>query len=245
MNTLNYFKTDCFEYTLTEIKSQHGWQLKALPGVQEFKCPSMINRYPVISLNSTFAKYKYEDIDISQMDTSNVISMNNTFMWSNIKEIDLSKLNLEKIGEMEQCFKECKTEKIKFGSINAERLWSMIEAFYGCENLVEVDLSNFKAPILNYTNYLFFGCSKLKILDARCIEASKILFEMINKFDKTNSNLDYAIMLSDKFYKYKDLFKEYTEAGVELVVCAKDQIDKTIQKLRLVGLRPVCIIVKR
>ena len=88
-----------------------------------------------------FKLYNMEYVDISGWDTSNVIDMN--FMFSQCKK-------LKKIIGIE--------------NLDVSKLRCTNSMFYGCENLVELDLTNWNPISLQRAWSMFDDCSNLKII---------------------------------------------------------------------------------
>ena len=114
-----------------------------------------------------------EVIDISGWDTSNVIDMN--FMFSQCKK-------LKKIIGIE--------------NLDVSKLEYANYMFYGCENLVELDLTNWNPKLLQKTRYMFYGCLNLKIIknienwQLPNMKEVKYMFSGCTKLDVDLSNWD-------------------------------------------------------
>lgn len=113
-----------FIYSLTRVMNINrreilGWQLKVTenPIDNKFKCPSMYEGYPVISLARAFENKEYhntkalnfKEIDMTGMDVSNIISTEDMFYSkNNIHKIDMRGLKFERLLKPDRMFSGCK-----------------------------------------------------------------------------------------------------------------------------------------
>ena len=88
-----------------------------------------------------FKLYNMEYVDISGWDTSNVTTMADMFYYCT---------KLKKIIGIE--------------NLDVSKLRCTNSMFYGCENLVELDLTNWNTISLENMSYMFYNCSNLKII---------------------------------------------------------------------------------
>ena len=125
-------------------------------------------------LSSIFDElYKMEVVDISGWDTSNVIYMNDMFA-------------------------ECEDIKKIIGieNLDVSKLQCANAMFYGCQNLVELDLTNWNPMSLQRASYMFYNCSNLKIIknienwQLPNIKNVRQMFDKCDKLDVDLSNWD-------------------------------------------------------
>ena len=93
-------------------------------------------------LSGVFARLnKVEVVDISGWDTSNVTTMENMF-----------------------CFCDKLKNIIGIENLDVSKLKNANSMFYMCENLVELDLTNWNTTSLENMSFMFYNCSNLKII---------------------------------------------------------------------------------
>ena len=125
-------------------------------------------------LSSIFDElYEIEVVDISGWDTSNVIYMNDMFA---------------------ECTKLKKIIGIE--NLDVSKLRCANAMFYGCQNLVELDLTNWNPMSLQRASYMFYNCSNLKIIkniknwQLPNIKNVRQMFDKCAKLDVDLSNWD-------------------------------------------------------
>ena len=111
--------------------------------------------------NSNNAFIDLTDIDISELDNLSYI-----FYGSNMEVVDISGWDTSNVTTMVYMFTECEDIKKIIGieNLDVSKLQSANAMFYGCQNLVELDLTNWNPKLLQKTRYMFYGCSNLKII---------------------------------------------------------------------------------
>ena len=132
-------------------------------------------------LSSIFDElYKMEVVDISGWDTSNVIYMNDMFA---------------------ECTKLKKIIGIE--NLDVSNLKNATFMFSSCENLVELDLTNWNTISLQNASYMFYNCSNLKIIknienwQLPNIKKVKRMFSKCTKLDVDLSNWDLSNIKDD------------------------------------------------
>ena len=82
-------------------------------------------------LNYTFAGMQGEEIDLTDLDTSNIISMVGLFSMCNVKKIKLgNKFNTSKVINMDSMFYSCRAERINLGdNFDTSRVTTMSRMF--------------------------------------------------------------------------------------------------------------------
>ena len=80
--------------------------------------------------------------------------------------VDISGWNASNVTIMDYTFSRCKKLKKIIGieNLDVSKLKNTNSMFYMCENLVELDLTNWNPKLLQKTRYMFYGCSNLKII---------------------------------------------------------------------------------
>lgn len=162
------FEDEYFSYVPVEIEHITGWELvaKRQTGIKKYKCKAVVKSLPVISLHNTFFKYRYEHIDISEVDTRNVIIMNNTFSSANLNQLDLSNNNLSNVMTMNGCFEfNDDIININFGNNTLEKCQDMNGTFKGCHKLEGINAPNLSTNRLSVACAMFANCRSLKSID--------------------------------------------------------------------------------
>ena len=116
-------------------------------------------------------------IDLSSFDSSNVTNMKYMFgNCYNLEEIKLDNLNTENVINMSYMFKKCPLKKIEFpNTFNTKSVKDMSFMFLFCNDLEEINFpSSFITNIVIYIQGMFGRCYKLKSLDLRNFDTSKV-----------------------------------------------------------------------
>ena len=102
------------------------------------------------------------DIDISELD-----DLSGVFARLNkVEVIDISGWDTSNVTFMEEMFRKCSKLKNIIGieNLDVSKLKNANSMFYMCENLVELDLTNWNPILLNSAWNMFSYCSNLKII---------------------------------------------------------------------------------
>ena len=83
-----------------------------------------------------------------------------------MKVVDISGWNASNVTIMNYTFSRCKKLKKIIGieNLDVSKLKESSGMFYYCENLVELDLTNWNPISLQNAYDMFYGCSNLKII---------------------------------------------------------------------------------
>ena len=134
------------------------------------------------------------DIDISELDDlSDVFARLNT-----VEVIDISGWDTSNVTVMDDMFRKCAKLKNIIGieNLDVSKLEDASCMFYGCENLIELDLTNWNTISLENMSYMFYNCSNLKIIknienwQLTSIKDVSYMFYECTKLDVDLSNWD-------------------------------------------------------
>ena len=106
-------------------------------------------------------------IDLTDIDVSELNDLSWIFiMLDNVEVVDISRWNTSNVTTMGYMFSQCSKLKKIIGieNLDVSKLKNANSMFYMCENLVELDLTNWNPKLLQKTRYMFYGCSNLKII---------------------------------------------------------------------------------
>ena len=106
-------------------------------------------------------------IDLTDIDVSELDDLSDIFTRLNeVEVIDISGWDTSNVTSMDDMFRKCAKLKNIIGieNLDVSKLEDANGMFYMCENLVELDLTNWNPVSLQKTHYMFYGCSNLKII---------------------------------------------------------------------------------
>ena len=106
-------------------------------------------------------------IDLTDIDISELDDLSGVFARLNKAEVvDISGWDVSNVTIMDYTFSRCKKLKKIIGieNLDVSKLEDANGMFYMCENLVELDLTNWNPKLLQKTRCMFCGCSNLKII---------------------------------------------------------------------------------
>ena len=146
------------------------------------------------------------DLDISELDDLSYI-----FYGLNMEVVDISGWDTSNVITMTCMFNRCKKLKKIIGieNLDVSKLEDANSMFYMCENLVELDLTNWNPKLLQKTRYMFDDCSNLKIIknienwQLQNIKNVSYMFCDCTKLDVDLSNWDLTHIKD--FLKYQGL----------------------------------------
>ena len=153
---------------------------KSLVGIKFYSSKSQVlcDRVHYLSVNFQLCGNLIE-IDLSNFRTDYVTSLSNMFGdCSELKSLDLSDLDTSNITSFLSLFEGCKSlEKVnlpvlKTHSDNPVTLSSM---FHDCENLSEIDFSQFDTQGVTNMFWMFCNCKSLKQLDLSGFDTSNVV----------------------------------------------------------------------
>ena len=119
------------------------------------------------NLSSIFCGLKLEVVDISGWDTSNVTAM--TYMFSRCKNlkniIGIENLDVLKLKRANFMFDSCENlVELDLTNWNIKSLENMSYMFYNCANLKIIkNIENWQLPNINDVSYMFYNCAKLDV----------------------------------------------------------------------------------
>ena len=105
-------------------------------------------------------------IDLTDIDISELDNLSSIFCGLKLEVVDISGWDTSNVTAMAYMFSRCKNLKNIIGIENLDvlKLKSANAMFYGCQNLVELDLTNWNPMSLQRASYMFYNCSNLKII---------------------------------------------------------------------------------
>ena len=105
-------------------------------------------------------------IDLTDIDVSELDDLSGIFFGLNIKVADISGWDTSNVKFMKDMFAKCNKLKNIIGieNLDVSKLEDASCMFYGCENLVELDLTNWNPISLEIAWNMFYNCSNLKII---------------------------------------------------------------------------------
>ena len=148
-------------------------------------------------------------IDLTDIDISELKNLSRIFgRLNNLEVVDISSWNTSNVIYMNDMFLECENIKKIIGieNLDVSKLQSANAMFYGCQNLVELDLTNWNPMSLQRAPYMFYNCSNLKIIknienwQLPNIKSVRQMFYKCAKLDVDLSNWDLT-NIKDDFLK--------------------------------------------
>ena len=106
-------------------------------------------------------------IDLTDLDISELDDLSGVFARLNkVEVVDISGWDTSNVTTMEDMFRKCSKLKNIIGieNLDVSKLKNANSMFYMCENLVELDLTNWNTISLENMSYMFYNCSNLKII---------------------------------------------------------------------------------
>ena len=144
-------------------------------GTSNYTCGSwieLIKKLPATknsgaSMNSYFQNYRGQELDLTNIDTSNVTNMSDLFNnCSNLTNLDLSNFDTSKATTISGMFINCrKITTLNLSNFNTSNITTLTNVFANCVSLTSLDLSNFDTSKVIYLDYTFDRCSNLKNLN--------------------------------------------------------------------------------
>ena len=106
-------------------------------------------------------------IDLTDLDISELDDLSGVFARLNkVEVIDISGWDTSNVTFMDDMFRKCAKLKNIIGieNLDVSKLEDASCMFYGCENLIELDLTNWNPISLENMSYMFYNCLNLKII---------------------------------------------------------------------------------
>ena len=137
-------------------------------------------------------------IDLTDIDVSELDDLSSIFSGLKLEVVDISGWDTSNVTTMAYMFSECEDIKKIIGieNLDVSKLQSANAMFYGCQNLVELDLTNWNPMSLQRASYMFYNCSNLKIIknienwQLPNIKNVRQMFDKCDKLDIDLSNWD-------------------------------------------------------
>ena len=150
-------------------------------------------------------------VDLTDLDISELDDLSYIFYGLNMEVVDISGWDTSNVITMACMFNRCKKLKKIIGieNLDVSKLEDANSMFYMCENLVELDLTNWNPKLLQKTRYMFDDCSNLKIIknienwQLQNIKNVSYMFCDCTKLDVDLSNWDLTHIKD--FLKYQGL----------------------------------------
>ena len=140
-------------------------------------------------------------IDLTDLDISELDDLAGVFAFLNkVEIIDISGWDTSNVRYMNHMFRYCAKLKNIIGIENLDvyKLEDANSMFYCCENLAELDLTNWNPISLENISYMFYLCSNLKIIknienwQLPNIKDVNHMFSDCTKLDVDLSNWDFT-----------------------------------------------------
>ena len=106
-------------------------------------------------------------IDLTDLDISELDDLSGVFARLNkVEVVDISGWDTSNVITMDCMFVQCKKLKKIIGieNLDVSKLEDANSMFYYCENLAELDLTNWNPISLENMSYMFYNCSNLKMI---------------------------------------------------------------------------------
>ena len=145
---------------------------------------------------------------LSDIDVSELNDLSSIFDGLKIEVVDISGWDTSNVTTMAYTFAECEDIKKIIGieNLDVSKLQSANAMFYGCQNLVELDLTNWNPILLKTAWNMFSYCSNLKNIknienwQLPNIQDVAYMFYKCTKLDVDLSNWDLT-NIKDDFLK--------------------------------------------
>ena len=139
-------------------------------------------------------------IDLTDLDISELDDLSYIFYGLNMEVVDISGWNTSNVITMENMFSFCDKLKNIIGieNLDVSKLEDVNSMFYCCENLAELDLTNWNPISLENMSYMFYNCANLKIIknienwQLPNIKDVSYMFYYCAKLDVDLSNWDFT-----------------------------------------------------
>ena len=115
-----------------------------------------------------------DEIDASNLDTSNAISMKYMFAFcSSLSSLNLLNINTSKVEDMENLFNGCTSLTIlDLSGFDTSSVTKFYNMFQSCKSLVSLNLSNFNTKKGKEMHGMFYQCFALRYLDIHSFDIS-------------------------------------------------------------------------
>lgn len=121
-----------------------------------------------------------EEFSMKNCDTSSLTSFKDAFYYcGSLKKADFSGIDISKVSSFHRMFYNCsKLTEVNMSSFGANSNGNIESMFYRCTSLESIDLRNFKTDYAYGVQGMdwFSGCSKLKHLDLRSFDFSRVTY---------------------------------------------------------------------
>lgn len=189
-----YFNIPNLNGSNSANSSVGGW----IHGIKKMQ----IKDHTITNCQYLFSKYKGEELEFINVDTSSTTSMMYMFNeCSNLKTLDLSGIDASNVTTMNYMISYCLVlTSVNLEGFNTSKCTNFQSMFYGsrligslninhfdvskatnmgsmfssCMKLEELDLSNWETPALTNTNSMFQSCSALKRIDMRNFDFTNV-----------------------------------------------------------------------
>ena len=194
------------------------------------------------SMSEMFSYCSYiEELDLSNVDTSEVISMKSAFAGcQSLKKVNLENFNTSLVTDMSYMFKDCESltsldlynfdtslvtdmsymfqnskrlEYLNISSFNTENVYKMEYMFNLC-NVSSLDLSNFNTYKVINIQYMFSQCSSLTSLNLSNFNTKEVVdFSGLFKGCKNLGYIDISDFYTNKMNFCNEMFSGLPENG--------------------------------
>lgn len=159
-----------------------------------------------VVMNNAFCAYgpfsyipNAENIDLSNVDTSNVTNMTGMFNGcKKLQSLNISSFDTSKVSTMMQMFSNCESlTTLDLSNFDTKNLTNPQYMFENCSSLVSLDLSSFdmeKVEWSGYLNNMFYGLDSLQVL-----KTPKTINQTVSQY----AQFDYLMhdIVNDVYYE--------------------------------------------
>ncbi|WP_295079010.1 BspA family leucine-rich repeat surface protein [Ruminococcus sp.] len=125
--------------------------------------------------SNMFYHCDFDEIDLTNADTSNVNDMSYMFCnCDNLESLDLSMLNTSNVKTMRCMFMGNKLTSVNLKNIDTSSVTNMYGMFWDCKNLTSLDLSCFDTSNVETMIWMFCDCKALESIDISSFDTSKV-----------------------------------------------------------------------
>ena len=207
-------------------------------GINEIVNLDTLDTTELTKMNSMFAGYGQQSIDVSNFNTSNVTTMERMFIncdslvgikglnhfdtskvtdmsamfyfCCNLASLDVSNFNTSNVINMGGMFNRCRLlTSLNLSNFDTSKVTDMGSMFYDCNGLTSLNLSNFDTSKVTDMFGMFMNCSGLTSLNLSNFDTSKVT-DMESMFNGCNSlaSLNLSNFDTSKVTNMSKMFRE-------------------------------------
>ena len=158
-----------------------------------------INTIGNITMYNEYFTFKPDKIIINNI---NQIRVNNYYLFCNSNNTVQLIWNYNNFSDFDYMFDGCNNiTEINLSNFNFSNIISIAHMFSGCESLISVNFSNISTSRVNNTSYMFKNCFNLISLDLSNFNTSKVI--LMDKMFKNCNSLQILNIRNFDFSKSK------------------------------------------